>query len=243
MCVWGTCEKSVRRSLWPGISRCFEKNWCSPATSASIICLFSLSISSVSAYGQSFSALASVIYCCWGVEGFQPVHRSSYSRDCISPMSSSFSETHLSFCIFCGKRAPWTNAPRRERRCNQSWSGVSRWPSWWGSAPLGGWCPMGTISLQIRSWPSTPACAWPSLLSGHKHMDNKSVCSFYPRFYQLQIQLNFTSYLAFHIAVEGFPALATSRQAFFSVYHKSVFQCVELVLTGILYCLLSLRSG
>lgn len=54
MCVWGTCEKSVRRSLWPGISRCLEKNWCSPATSASIISLLSLSMSSVSAHGKEF---------------------------------------------------------------------------------------------------------------------------------------------------------------------------------------------
>lgn len=39
-----------------------------------------------------------------------PDGRRSYSRDCSSPMSSAFSETHLSFCVFCGKRPRWSTS-------------------------------------------------------------------------------------------------------------------------------------
>lgn len=46
-------------------------------------------------------------------------------------------------------------------------------PSWQGSGPPGGISLTGTSSLQMQSLQSTPACAWPGLLSTHKYFTSR----------------------------------------------------------------------
>lgn len=98
------------------------------------------------------------------------VFKVNYSRDWMSSMSKIFSETHLSFCVLCRKWARLTEnkpqrAPGKKTQCRL----VTVQPSWRGSGRPGEKSPTGTSSPWTPSWQSTPACAWPSPLSTHRH--------------------------------------------------------------------------